>query len=66
VILRDIWAFGCIAVVRIFLAFLQLQSHLDTKSSGVVLQKRAALKGKTVLERKRYNSTMATGAEIVS
>jgi transposase InsO family protein len=31
-----------------------------------VLEKRAALKKKTVLARKRYNSTMTTGAEIVS
>lgn len=31
-----------------------------------VLEKRAALKKKTVLERKRYNSKMTTGAEIVS
>ena len=31
-----------------------------------VLEMRAALKKKTVLARKMYNSTMATGAEIVS
>jgi len=31
-----------------------------------VLEKRAALKKKTVLARKKYNSTMTTGAEIVS
>lgn len=31
-----------------------------------VLEKRAALKKKTVLARKSYNSTMTTGAEIVS
>jgi len=31
-----------------------------------ILAKRNELKRKTVLERKEYNSTMATGAEIVS
>jgi len=31
-----------------------------------ILQKRAALKRKTVVERKRYNSTITTGVEIVS
>jgi len=31
-----------------------------------ILAKRAALKEKTILERKEYNSTMTSGAEIVS
>ncbi len=31
-----------------------------------ILAKRAELKKNTILERKEYNSTMATGAEIVS
>jgi hypothetical protein len=31
-----------------------------------IVQKRAALKKNTVLERKRYNSTITTGAETVS